>query len=187
MSVRDTGPRHAVATASQTVGPFFHFGLAAGALLGRIAPGDAPGERLSLRVRVVDGDGAPVPDALIELYQADSSGRYGQPAFDGFGRLATDADGVCAFETVRPGAIADGGDLQAPHINVCLFARGLLRHIYTRIYFHGDAGLDADPVLAVVPADRRQTLLATPVAGEPGAWHFPVRLQGHQETVFFDL
>jgi protocatechuate 3,4-dioxygenase alpha subunit len=184
MSVRDTGPRHAVATASQTVGPFFHFGLAAGAPLGRIAPGDAPGERLSLRVRVVDGDGAPVPDALIELYQADSSGRYGQPAFDGFGRLATDADGVCAFETVRPGAIADGGDLQAPHINVCLFARGMLRHIFTRFYFADDPMLAGDPVLSLVPEARRGTLIAHQA---DGAWAFVIRLQGDGETVFFDL
>lgn len=176
------------ATASQTVGPFFHFGLARNTALGRMAPVGAGGERLSLRVQVADGDGAAVPDALIELYQADSEGHYGGPAFSGFGRLATGADGACVFETVRPGPVSDGrGGRQAPHVNVCLFARGLLRHICTRIYFAGDAGLDTDPVLLLVPAERRHTLLATPVEGEAGTWLFPIRLQGHQETVFFDL
>jgi len=177
-----------IATASQTVGPFFHFGLATNTALGNVAPPDAAGERITLRVRVVDGDDAPLPDALIEVYQADASGLYGQPSFSGFGRLATGEDGTCIFETIRPGAVSDGrGGAQAPHINVCLFARGLLRQIYTRIYFDGDARLAGDPILSLVPPARRPTLLATPVNGEPATWQFLIRLQGEHETVFFDL
>jgi protocatechuate 3,4-dioxygenase, alpha subunit len=193
----------AIATASQTVGPFFHFGLGRNPALGQIAPPDAPGERIQVRVRVIDGDGIPLPDALIETYQADADGRYAQDAFSGFGRLPTDQDGVCLFETIKPGAVPDGrGGFQARHINLCLFARGLLRHIYTRIYFPGDPALATDPVLALVPQARRQTLMASlaeeDVAPAPGAtgsagaprlpvWEFAIRLQGEGETVFFDL
>jgi protocatechuate 3,4-dioxygenase, alpha subunit len=192
-----------IATASQTVGPFFHFGLAGNAALGRIAPPDVTGDRIRLRVRVVDGDGNPLPDALIELYQADAGGCYAPGSFGGFGRLPTGEDGVCVFDTIRPGAVPDGrGGLQAPHVNVCLFARGLLRHVYTRIYFEGDPGLPGDPLLALVPSPRRQTLMASRVEdGEPPAsdprrsspeprvpiWDFLIRLQGDNETVFFDL
>jgi protocatechuate 3,4-dioxygenase alpha subunit len=183
---RDAG--RLVATSSQTVGPFFHFGLAVNAALGRIAPPDAKGERIGLRVRVLDGDYLPVPDALIELYQADAEGRYGQPGFPGFGRLATDENGTCVFDTIRPGAVPDErGGFQAPHLNVCLFARGLLRHVYTRIYFRGDDRLDRDPILNLVPADRRPTLEASPAAGALSTWEFTIRLQGDGETVFFDL
>ena len=178
-----------MATSSQTVGPFFHFGLATNQPLGTLIRPGTPGEPIRLRVRVLDGDALPVPDALLELYQADAGGEYGRPSdaesFTGFGRLATDADGVCVFTTVRPGTVADGGGgLQAPHINVCLFARGLLRHLWTRIYFSGDAGLDTDPLLALVPESRRHTLMASPTAD---AWEITFRLQGEGETVFFDL
>lgn len=179
-----------IATASQTVGPFFHFGLAANEALGRVAPAGAEGERIRLRVRVLDGDGAPVPDALIETYQADAHGRYGDPAFHGFGRLPTREDGACLFETLRPGAVECEGGPQAPHVNVCVFARGLLRHLYTRIYFPDAGDLDRDPLLALVPAPRRETLLARRT-DQPGAdvpqWEFVIRLQGAGETVFFDL
>ena len=148
----------AIACSSQTVGPFFHFSLATNPALGSLIADDVPGERIRLRVRVLDGDGIPVPDALIEIYQADASGRYAQPPFTGFGRLPTNEDGFCVFETIRPGAPQG----QAPHINVCLLSRGLLRQLYTRIYFSGDAGQDSDAVLALVPAERRQTLMAVP-------------------------
>jgi protocatechuate 3,4-dioxygenase, alpha subunit len=182
-----TEPR-LVATPSQTVGPFFHFGLATNAALGTVAPPGARGERVRVRVRVLDGDGLPVPDALVEVYQADADGVYGQPAFDGFGRLPTDANGICVFDTIRPGAVRHGtGERQAPHINVCLLARGLLRQVYTRIYFAGDAAHAADPLLALVPADRRETLMARPADSEPQIWEFVIRLQGDAETVFFDL
>jgi protocatechuate 3,4-dioxygenase, alpha subunit len=183
-----------IATSSQTVGPFFHFGLATDATLGRIAAPETPGEHMRLRVRVLDGQGAPVPDALIEIYQADADGKYSQPApggewsgFCGFGRLPTGADGVCTFSTIKPGAVRNGSLVQAPHVNVCFLSRGLLRQIYTRIYFDGDAGLSTDPILGLVPSDRHRTLLAHPAADEPGTWEFVIRLQGGGETVFFDL
>jgi protocatechuate 3,4-dioxygenase alpha subunit len=185
-------------TPSQTVGPFFHFALTPNASPGCLAGPEARGERLRLRFRVFDGDGAPVPDAMIELWQADSGGRYrhpedsrapsADPAFAGFGRLATDASGGCTFETVRPGPVPDGrGGCQSPHINVAVFARGLLSHLCTRVYFAGDPTLGQDPILSLAPEERRGTLLAHPAPGEPGLWLFDVRLQGEGETVFFDL
>ena len=183
-----SGDPELVASGSQTVGPFFHFGLTTNTALGRLVRPDTPGERIRLRIRVLDGDGAPVPDALVEIYQADAAGRYAQPAFPGFGRLPTDGDGRLVFDTIKPGAVPDApGGVQAPHVNVCILARGLLRQVYTRVYFHGDAGLAADPLLAIVPEERRPTLLATPADDEAGAWEFVVRLQGDRETVFFDL
>jgi protocatechuate 3,4-dioxygenase alpha subunit len=179
-----------VATPSQTVGPFFQVGLAATDALGSLVTPDVSGERIQLRLRVLDGDGMPVPDALIEIYQANSAGEYGRAPFSGFGRLATRPDGSCMFETIRPGRVADGrGGMQASHVNVCVFARGLLRHLYTRLYFAGDPDLVDDAVLALVPADRRPSLLASP-AGDPAAprvWEFVIRLQSEQQTPFFDL
>jgi protocatechuate 3,4-dioxygenase, alpha subunit len=179
-------------TASQTVGPFFHFALSPDATLGRIAGPGTNGEHVRLRVRVLDGDGVPVPDALIEVYQADATGAYGpsnnRESFSGFGRLATNADGTCVFETIRPGRVPDGqGGMQAPHLAVCVFARGLLRQLYTRIYFAGDPCLSEDRLLALVPSERRTTLMASADPHESGTWTFDVRLQGERETVFFDL
>ena len=179
-------------TASQTVGPFFHFALADQAAVGDIADPATPGERITLRVSVLDGDGMPVPDALIELYQADSEGRYPSrdrrtPSFAGFGRLATDRDGVSVFRTIRPGRVPDGrGGLQAPHINVCVLGRGLLGHLFTRLYFAGDPALDQDPILNEVSPQRRSTLLAVPAAEGSEVWSLEIRLQGERETVFFD-
>lgn len=185
-----------VATPSQTVGPFFDFGLTRpNAGLGQMAGPDTPGERIRLRVRVVDGAGEVVPDAVVEVWQADASGAYpGVPdrepptpglAFLGWGRLGTDEQGTCQFQTIRPGRVQTGdGRLAASHFNVCLFARGLLRHVFTRIYFAGDPALSDDPVLALVPDDRRETLLAR---AEGDAWVFDLRMQGERETVFFDL
>jgi len=181
-----------IATSSQTVGPFFHFGLTADESLGRIAPSGAAGEHIRLRVRVLDGEGAPVPDAVIEIYQADAEGRYPRSTepraeFTGFGRLPTAADGWCVFDTVKPGMVRTGDVEQAAHFNICLLARGLLRQIYTRIYFEDDPGLAADPILLLVSPGRRQTLLAQPSASAPGTWEFVIRMQGEDETVFFDL
>ena len=185
-----------VATPSQTVGPFFDFGLTTpNAALGQMAGPDTPGERIRLRVRVLDGAGAVVPDAVVEVWQADASGAYpGVPdrepatpgqAFLGWGRLGTNEDGTCEFQTIRPGRVPTGkGRLAASHVDVCLFARGLLRHIFTRIYFAGDPALSEDPVLALVPEQRRETLLAH---AEGDRWVFDLRLQGEGETVFFDL
>jgi protocatechuate 3,4-dioxygenase alpha subunit len=179
-------------TASQTVGPFFHFALSPDATLGRIAGPGTNGDHVRLRLRVLDGDGVPVPDALIEIYQADATGAYGpsngRGSFSGFGRLATNADGVCVFETIRPGRLPDGqGGMQASHLAVCVFARGLLRQLYTRIYFAEDPRLTEDRVLALVPSERRATLLATADVQQTGTWTFDVRLQGERETVFFDV
>lgn len=180
-----------VASASQTVGPFFHIGPGAiDRQIGVVAAPDVPGSRMRLRIRVLDGDGVPVPDALVELRQADAHGVYtgpagpGEPppAFAGFGRLATSEDGECCFETIRPGATGTG---DAAHVTLCLFMRGLLRHLYTRVYFADDPALERDPILAIVPADRRQTLLAR--RADDGAWDFVVKLQGDGETVFFDV
>jgi protocatechuate 3,4-dioxygenase, alpha subunit len=176
-----------IATPSQTVGPFFHFGIADSAMLGSLAASDG-GERLQLRMRVLDGAGWPLPDAMIEIYQANAAGEYGTSAFSGFGRLATGLEGSCVFDTIRPGRVTGGdGIAQAAHINVCLFARGLLRHLYTRVYFAGDPDLDTDPLLALVPDERRATLLASPADGPPGTWTWDIHLQGAAETVFFDL
>jgi protocatechuate 3,4-dioxygenase alpha subunit len=180
-----------IPSASQTVGPFFNFALTTNPNLGILTCSGVPGERIRLEFRVTDGDGAPAPgDCMLELWQADSAGRYAQtPAdFAGFGRLETGQDGACTFETVKPGRVAGpDGRPQAPHINVVVFARGLLIHLNTRVYFAGDPANVDDPVLALVPEERRGTLLAHPVEGEPEAWRFDIRLQGDGETVFFDV
>ena len=185
---RDPGP---VATPSQTVGPFFHFGLTPDASGGTVR-GVSGREPMRLMVRVTDGDGEPVTDAIVEIWHAGDAG-HGPPAasmeplVSGFGRLATQEDGSCEFDTVRPGRADGGGAAQAAHVNVCLFARGLLRHLHTRIYFAGDPHLAADPVLALVPEDRRGTLLASADPSGGGRWLFDLRLQGVNETVFFDV
>ncbi|MEO5895509.1 MAG: protocatechuate 3,4-dioxygenase subunit alpha [Vicinamibacterales bacterium] len=164
-----------IATASQTVGPFFHFGLTQvphGSLIDRLPDGDP----VTLVIRVTDGAGEVVTDAMIELVQAGVCGR-----------MPTAADGRCVFRIARLGTVAaEPRNGQAPHLHLWLFARGLLRHIQTRIYFSGDERIDRDPVLALVPPHRRQTLLASPDPDHPGTWTFDVRLQGAQETVFFD-
>ena len=185
-------PARLIASASQTVGPFFHFGPGDHPQLGSLITPGTRGERLDLRVQVFDGDQAPVPDAFVEIWQADADGHYVLPApgaprtdaFGGFGRLPTTADGSCTFQTIRPGRC---GDNEAAHINLCVFMRGLLRHIYTRLYFAGDPHLDRDPVLALVPADRRATLLAHPQPAGSTTWTFAIHLQGDRESVFFDL
>jgi len=187
---------HLSASPSQTVGPFYHFSLTADETLGCLATAAAKGERIRLRFRLLDGAGAPVPDGMIELWQADAAGKYHHPAdtqqtepdpaFCGFGRLATDADGVCVFDTVRPGRTPDGrGGCQASHINVSVFARGLLARVVTRVYFEGDPALSEDPVLNLVPESRRSTLLAR--RDDAGVWGFDIHLQGDDETVFFEI
>ena len=167
-----------VATASQTVGPFFHFGLTEDTVLGQMAGAGAAGERIRLAIHVTDGERAPVPDAMVELWQSDHAGAYPDPFRDGrgprppfvhYGRLPTGDDGWCEFETIRPGVVADGSG-QAAHINVCLFARGLLRQIHTRVYFAGDPALASDPVLRKLPTDRRSTLVAQAGTRTPGRW-----------------
>ncbi len=183
-----------IPTASQTVGPFFNFGLTSDSQLGILVS-----EGIRLKFRVTDGDGLPTPgDSLIEIWQADANGRYphpldprsgdANPDFHGFGRLQTDENGVCVFQTVKPGPVpSENGSAQAPHINVTIFARGLGKQLHTRVYFDGEVGNAADPILALVPADRRETLLAKPVAGQPNEWSIKIRLQGEGETVFFEV
>jgi protocatechuate 3,4-dioxygenase alpha subunit len=177
------------------VGPFFHAGLATEPLLGQMAGPNTRGERVRLQIRIFDGAGEPLPDALVELWQADAAGRYvEQPdhadadpgcAFRGWGRLPTNTAGECVFETIRPGATTAGdGREQAAHINVCLFFRGIMRHIFTRIYFSDDPALADDPVMALVPESRRHTLVAKRLEN---TWTLDIRLQGVNETVFFDL
>jgi protocatechuate 3,4-dioxygenase alpha subunit len=181
---------------SQTVGPFFHFITDAWAI-GRLVTDSTKGERIRLTCRVLDGDGAPVDDAMIEIWQANAQGRYNHPddlqnkeldpAFLGFGRLATDHRGICEFETIKPGRVSgNDGAPQAPHINVLVFARGVLKQLATRIYFADDPANQQDPILTLAPAERRGTLLAR-LRGENNHWHFDIHLCGEQETVFFDI
>jgi protocatechuate 3,4-dioxygenase alpha subunit len=191
-------------TPSQTVGPFFAYALTpeqygydfrslAGGLL---VEGDVPGQRIRIEGRVFDGKGDVVPDAMIEIWQADGEGRYAHPAdprgsnvaFKGFGRMGTgtDPESRFIFDTIKPGSV-DG--TQAPHINVVVFMRGLLLHAYTRIYFSDEAAANArDPVLASVPADRRNTLIAIRDETPAGiVYRLDIRMQGADETVFFDV
>ena len=189
-------------TPSQTVGPYLHIGLVPGPYGVRevfspvVADPGLPGNHLRIEGRVLDGAGAVMPDAMLEIWQADAQGRYAHPAdgrplasnsFRGFGRVATDKDGGFFFATIKPGQVkGPGGALQAPHINVGLFARGLLKRLFTRIYFAGEPTNAADPILALVPAELRATLLAKPDAAKPGLWRFDIHMQGPAETVFFD-
>jgi protocatechuate 3,4-dioxygenase alpha subunit len=178
-----------VSTPSQTVGPFFDFGLVT---TFHRRPGSPPIEgQIRLTVRVFDGDGVPLDDAVVEFWQrgdqpAAGAGTTSTALTSECGRAATGADGSCELLVSRPRSAA--GDVPAPaaHVNLCLLARGLLRQVYTRVYFAGDPALASDPVLALVPADRQATLLAQPDPKEAGRWSFEIHLQGPQETVFFD-
>jgi protocatechuate 3,4-dioxygenase alpha subunit len=205
----------------QTIGPFFHYGLPwkgaadlvagegeLGARLDLIPEGHyllgrregsreaAKGDVIEIAGFVYDGDGAPIVDALVEIWQANPAGRYASeadtrqelaldPAFIGFGRSSTSVDGEFRFRTLKPGRVpGPGNSLQAPHIAVGVLGRGLLKRLVTRIYFSDEASNAEDPILALVPADRRDTLIAR---REGKAWRFDIRLQGDGETVFFDI
>jgi protocatechuate 3,4-dioxygenase alpha subunit len=183
-------------TPSQTVGPFFAYGLTPrdyqypGRQIAGGVIGDAAGEgRILIHGRVLDGKGEAIPDALVEVWQADSAGRYDNANFSGFGRQGTGVDSSSRFrfETVKPGAIAAG---HAPHLNLILFMRGLLTHLYTRVYFSDEAHPNAnDPVLSQVPTARRRTLIAIcqdQTGGLP-SYVFDIHMQGEHETVFFDF
>jgi protocatechuate 3,4-dioxygenase, alpha subunit len=185
-------------TPSQTVGPFFHLGCTDHASVGSLVTAATKGERIHLICRVFDGDGQPVPDAMIEIWQANAEGRYAHPEdtqqkaldpnFNGFGRLASDEQGSCAFATIKPGRVpGDNGTLQAPHINVSVFARGVLLRLATRAYFAGDPANADDSVLALAPTERRPTLLAQADPSDKGRWLFDIHLCGENETVFFDV
>jgi len=173
-------------TPSQTVGPFFHRVLpfAGGDTLVETEDGTS-GRRVVIEGTLRDGAGGAVGDGLIETWQADAAGRYGHPAFDGFGRAPTQADGRFVLETVKPGPVpGPEGRPQAPHLVVGILARGLLTRLVTRLYFEDEAN-EHDPILALVPAPRRPTLIARRVA--EGRYRFDIVLQGDDETVFFDL
>ena len=201
-------------TPSQTVGPFFAYGLTPkgrnqwdpnGGYSWKETVGDnlvtpdATGVRIRVEGRITDGDGQPINDAMIEIWQADAQGRYAHKRddrarpntkFTGFGRSATDKNGVYSFDTVKPGAVPGrNGTQQAPHIVVCIFSRGMLRQIYTRLYFSDEAAANgSDAILTLVPADRRATLIAhKDASGEPAVYRFDIRVQGDNETVFFDI
>ena len=193
-------------TASQTIGPFFHYALTPeaygrpGIAGGVLVTGATPGEQVRIAGRVLDGVGQPMPDAMVEIWQTNAAGRYNHPAddreeaaldpeFRGFGRLNTDSDGAFSFETVKPGPVPGRGNtLQAPHINLILFARGMVNHAFTRIYFSDEAEANGtDPVLSAIEQGRRATLIAArrETAGNV-VYRFDIHLQGAAETVFFD-
>lgn len=200
-------------TPAQTLGPFFHQGLvrssgwrqspgvredAVRAFDSVLAAERSAGQALRLEGSIYDGQGEPVADALVELWQANAHGHYQHPldasagpldaAFRGFGRAATNATGGFSFVTIKPGCVAGPtGSVQAPHLNLIVGARGLTRHAFTRVYFAGDAELARDPVLALVPAERRHTLLAERLDADASAYRFDIRLQGENETVFFEI
>jgi len=193
-------------TGSQTVGPFFSYALTPEAYgrtalcTNRLTTDQTQGDRIRVRGRVLDGEGNPVADALVEIWQANAAGRYAHgedgrddvpadPAFRGFGRAGTDANGAFEFETVKPGRVPGRGNtLQAPHINVIVFARGMLSHAYTRLYFEDEAAAnEEDAVLASIEAGRRPTLVARrQETGGGTVYGFDIVLQGDKETVFFD-
>ncbi len=188
-----------IPTGSQTVGPFFHFGIDRPEW-SDLTAGGASGEKIVVEGRVIDGDGAPIPDALLEIWQANAAGKYDHPddtqekavdkKFRGFGRAATNAEGVYRFTTIKPGPVPGRGNaLQAPHINVTIFARGLLKHLTTRLYFPDEAAAnDADPVLnSIEDASARKTLIAGKANGAAVTYRFDIVLQGQGETVFFEI
>jgi protocatechuate 3,4-dioxygenase alpha subunit len=160
----------------------------------------AAGTRIVIDGTVVDGAGTPMPDAVVEIWQADAHGRYRHPedprpqppdpAFTGYAWAQTRPDGSFTFETVKPGIVpgpapgSDGRD-QAPHVLVSVMARGILNRYVTRLYFEDEAANASDPILALVPADRRQTLIATRTGDS--TYRFDIVMQGPNETVFFDV
>ena len=200
-------------TPSQTVGPFFAYGLTPKGrcqwdpngsyswketVTDNLVTPDATGTRIRIEGRITDGDGKPINDAMLEIWQADAQGRYANPRdnralpttqFKGFGRSATDKDGVFSFDTIKPGQVpGPGGKPQAPHILFGIFSRGMLRQVHTRLYFDDEPANTADPILALVPEDRRGTLVAHKQPGETQpVYRFDIRVQGENETVFFDI
>jgi protocatechuate 3,4-dioxygenase, alpha subunit len=183
------------ASTSQTIGPYLRIGLE-WMVIEDVAPQGVAGERVRIEGRLVDADGKPVNDAAVEIWQANSHGKYTspedtqqkpvEPGFRGYGRSLTDEAGAFRFRTIKPGRVpGPDGKLQAPHITVTIFMRGLLKQLQTRIYFPDDPANADDPVLNLVPAERRATLVAK--KRSDGALEWNVVLQGRNETVFFDF
>jgi protocatechuate 3,4-dioxygenase, alpha subunit len=186
-------------TPSQTVGPFFHYGLFTRDNLNILVNDDTQGERIIIKGQVTDGAGMPVPDAMLEIWQADSQGYYyhpddpnaakADPNFRYFGRADTINNGIYTFRTVKPGIVPYDADRhQAPHMNVRVFSRGMLVHAFTRLYFGDENEANQnDPILNIVPAVRRHTLIALPQeTGDLRTYCFNIALQGENETVFFN-
>ncbi|HSD28218.1 MAG TPA: protocatechuate 3,4-dioxygenase subunit alpha [Vicinamibacteria bacterium] len=183
-----------MATTSQTVGPFFSIGFD-WLMRGDLAPEGVLGERVTVEGRILDGDAQPVPDAVLELWQADAHGKYAHPedtqdkpldpAFRGYGRVSTDGDGRFRFRTVKPGPVpGPAGKAQAPHVLVSVFARGLMKRLVTRMYFPDEPANASDFALGLAEPSRRPTLVAERRNGGSLLWN--VVLQGPGETVFFD-
>lgn len=181
-------------TPSQTIGPFY-FGTVTNAYRQDLAVAGVAGERIEIALTLHDAAGAIVPDGLLEIWQANSHGRYNHPedrrnlpldpGFEGFGRASTDTTGCARFSTVKPGRVPwPAGGLQAAHINISVFARGVLNRLATRLYFEGDEALADDPVLKLVDLARRTTLIAT--RDGDGVWRLPIHLGGPNEIAFFD-
>jgi protocatechuate 3,4-dioxygenase alpha subunit len=186
-------------TPSQTIGPFY-FGTLINGYKHDLAPAGVAGERIEIVLRLHDAEGAIVPDGLFEIWQANSHGRYNHPDdrrnlpldanFEGYGRASTWTDGCSHFSTVKPGRVpwphggAGGGGMQAPHINISIFARGVLNRLATRLYFDDDPANAEDPVLKMIEPARRATLIAKRDAS--GIWRLPIFIGGANETVFFD-
>ena len=182
-------------TPSQTIGPFY-WGTIVNTYHADLAPAGVAGERIDLVLKLHDVEGAIVADGLFEIWQANSHGRYNHPddrrnlpldsGFEGFGRASTNARGESHFATVRPGRVPwPAGGQQAAHVNISIFARGVLNRLATRLYFDGDPANAEDPVLKMVDPARRATVLATRDA--QGWWRLPIHIGGAQETVFFDI
>lgn len=184
-------------TTSQTVGPYFTIGLQ-WLNCDNLAGDAVAGERVAIQGRVLDGDGLPVPDAVLEIWQANSYGRYAHPedtqdkpldpGFRGYGRIPVDKHGIFRFATIKPGPVpGPGGKEQAPHLVVSVFMRGLLKRLVTRMYFPDESRNTTDPILHLVQPERRQTLVAKKLAAQSGLLEWNVILQGVEETVFFDI
>lgn len=194
----ETQREPSVITPSQTVGPFFSFCLAPrdrpGIGSARLATPDAVGIRITIEGRVLDGNDAPVPDALIEIWQADGEGHYARfhrglasSSFTGFGRATCDDQGRFSIETIKPGRVVDlDGRAHAPHIAIGIFGKGINRRLYTRIYFPDEIANDADCVLTSVAAERRASMMAEKIDAAGQRYAFAIRLQGADETVFLD-
>jgi protocatechuate 3,4-dioxygenase alpha subunit len=182
-------------TPSQTVGPYLRIGFLP-LVIDAIASAGTPGEKITVRGRMSDGEAKPIGDSVLEVWQADAQGKYAHPedgqkaitanAFRGFGRILTDGSGAFHFTTIKPGSVAGpDGTRQAPHLAVTVFMRGMQRHLFTRMYFPDEPLNATDPVLSRVPADRRGTLVAAASGRSILDWN--IVSQGSGETVFFDF
>lgn len=180
-------------SASQTVGPYFRIGLIYGQPQNELVQEETSGEHIKITGFVLNGDGQPITDAMVEIWQPDANGIYNHPSdplqaqadphFRGFGRAETRNEGRYEFKTIKPG----GRDGQAPYINVNVFSRGMLTHALTRIYFADEPANETDAVLNAVDGDRRHTLIAVPEqSGDGSTFRFDIRIQGNEETVFFN-